>query len=246
LRRLGAGPTDPPFDTNPLLDTADTLFPVYVLADASVRYARRDPARATRYREAAQRGGEFSWRTYGRRASFVAGDYVPSVDKEASLFALRAYLALAEAADAAGAARPASMSPSEAGAAAALWEGRASDAALFVDTFHYQVNLPLAMDRPRTAPYSWARDWARDWYEGQTTVGLGFIELGHSGVDTTAAEFVPELLRLYERTKEAALLNQGLIQLFNTKQPLDVSGRKGYFERGFMPELWLFAVQAYR
>ena len=26
---------------------------------------------------------------------------------------------------------------------------------------------------------------------------------------------------------------------------LDVGGKKGYFEPGFMPELWIFAVQAY-
>ena len=52
-----------------------------------------------------------------------------------------------------------------------------------------------------------------DWYKGQTTVGLGFIELGHSGVDTTGSEFVPELLRLYERTHDPAVLNQALIQL---------------------------------
>ena len=88
-------------------------------------------------------------------------------------------------------------------------------------------------------------DWARDWYEGQSTVGMGFIELGHSGVDTTGSEFVPDLLQLYERTKDEAVLNMALIQLHNTKQPLDVEGRKGYFERGFMPELWIFSVQSY-
>ena len=74
---------------------------------------------------------------------------------------------------------------------------------------------------------------------------MGFIELGHSGVDTTGSEFVPDLLQLYERTKDKAVLNMALIQLHNTKQPLDVDGRKGYFERGFMPELWIFSVQSY-
>ena len=31
-------------------------------------------------------------------------------------------------------------------------------------------------------------------YEGQTTVGLGFIEVGHSGVDTTSSEYVRKIL----------------------------------------------------
>jgi hypothetical protein len=212
------------------LRRADTLFPVYFLADAASYFASKDSARSRRYLRAAVRGGECAWELYGRPALFVAGDYVPSVDKEAALFALRAFVALAEADD------PAQQ---------AKWLRRASDTALWVDSLHYQVDIPLAVDRPRTAPYSRYNDWSRDWYEGQSTVGLGFIELGHSGVDTTGSEFVPELLQLYERTHDEHVLNMALIQLHNTKQPLDVQGRKGYFERGFMPELWIFSVQAY-
>ena len=49
----------------------------------------------------------------------------------------------------------------------------------------------------------------------------------------------------YERTNDETVLNQALIQLHNTKQMLDVSGSKGYAERGFMPELVIMAVQAY-
>ena len=33
-------------------------------------------------------------------------------------------------------------------------------------SFYYQVDLPLPVDRPRTAPYSQFNDWSRDWYEG--------------------------------------------------------------------------------
>jgi hypothetical protein len=237
--RLRAKATDPPFDPTPLLDKSDTLFPVYFLADAAVFYVSTDAAKARRLLGAAVKGGEMAWLTYGKNAMYVAGDYVPSLDKEACLFALRAYLALAEAVE------RVAMSGAD-DDDAQQWVQRAADTALFCDTLHYQVNLPLAVDRPRNSPYSQWNDWARDWYEGQTTVGLGFIELGHSGVDTTGSEFVPDLLRLYERTRDAAHLNQALIQLHNTKQMLDVHGRKGYFERGFMPELWIFAVQAYQ
>ena len=205
-------------------------FPVDFLADAAAFFAATEPARAKRYIAAAAKGGECAWQLYGRHALFVAGDYVPSVDKEASLFALRAYMALAEA---------------DEQAAQPTWLQRASDTALWVDSFHYQLNIPLASDRPRSAPYSRFNDWARDWYEGQSTTGLGFIEVGHSGVDSTGSEFVPELLRLYGRTHDESVLNMALIQLHNTKQMLDVDGRKGYHERGFMPELWIFAVQSY-
>ena len=62
---------------------ADTLFPVYFLADAASYFAKTDPMRATRYLQAAVRGGDCAWDLYGRPALFVAGDYVPSVDKEA-------------------------------------------------------------------------------------------------------------------------------------------------------------------
>ena len=212
-RRLQAGPTDPPLDSNPLLDSADTLFPVYFLADAAKYYAKSDPVKAKRFLKAALRGGEMAWSAYGRHGMYVAGDYVPSIDKEAALFALRAYLSLAEAAT------------GHDGKPSPTWVQRASDTALFCDTMHYQVNLPLAADRPRTSPYSHYNDWARDWYEGQTTVGLGFIELGHSGVDTTGSEFVPELLRLFELTQDPAVLNQALIQVRKKRRK---EGRGGW------------------
>ena len=236
--RANATSGSPPADADPLLDKADTLFPVYFLADAASFYASLPGAasadRAERYLAAAARGGEFAWATYGRAGLYAAGDYVPSNDKEAALYALRAYMALAEAAP-----------PGGRGSPPGLWLERAAATAMFADTFHYQVDVPLAVDRPRGPPYSRYNDWARDWYEGQSTVGLGFIELGHSGVDTTGSEFVPELLRLYERTGDATVLNQALIQLHNTKQMLDVDGRKGYAEPGFMPELFIMATQAY-
>ena len=62
---------------------ADTLFPVYFLADVASYFAMKDPARSRRYLQAAARGGDCAWELFGRPALFVAGDYVPSVDKEA-------------------------------------------------------------------------------------------------------------------------------------------------------------------
>ena len=56
---------------------------------------------------------------------------------------------------------------------------------------------------------------------------------------------MPELLALHAATRDPAVLQQALIQLHNTKQPLDVGRRKGYAAAGFMPELWIFSVQAY-
>ena len=195
--RENASAASPPLDAEPLLDKTDTLFPVYFLADAS----RHEYAQAAqRYLAAAERGAELAWALYGRRALYTAGDYVPSNDKEAALFALRAYMSLAEA---------------SAPAVQPMWLQRAAATALIADTYHYQVDVPLAVDRPRAAPYSKYNDWARDWYEGQTTVGLGFIEVGHSGVDTTGSEFVPELLRLYDCIRLVILLRSKLSLLIN-------------------------------
>ena len=44
----------------------------------------------------------------------------------------------------------------------AKWLRRASDTALWVDSLHYQVNIPLATDRPRTEPYSQYNETSRE------------------------------------------------------------------------------------
>ena len=88
-------------------------------------YATSAPVKAAEFLSAAIKGGELAWELYGQHALFVAGDYVPSVDKEASLFALRAFMALADATRASGSGQ--------------LWLDRASDTALFVGTLHHRM-----------------------------------------------------------------------------------------------------------
>jgi hypothetical protein len=81
-----------------------------------------------------------------------------------------------------------------------------------------------------------------DWSEGDTACGLGLIALGHSGSDTFASMFASSFADLARATGRPLFARMARLQAFNTKQPMDLKGKKGYFLRGLMSELFSFSV----
>lgn len=166
--------------------------------------------------DAALRAGEYAWEQYGRYSWYVGAaiDNPDVLDKESSLFAMDSFLALHTA------------------TSNATWLDRAAAAALVASTWSRITNVPNPVDQPDM-----------DWAQGDTTVGMGLIATGHSGSDTFDSMFVLPRLHLCALTGDPAVLaTTARLALLNTKQPLDLTGRKGYAHRGFMSELFAFSV----
>eukprot|EP00039_Didymoeca_costata_P016426 m.295091 g.295091 ORF g.295091 m.295091 type:complete len:124 (+) comp16393_c5_seq3:2204-2575(+) len=90
-----------------------------------------------------------------------------------------------------------------------------------------------------------------DWANGDNAAGMGLIALGHSGSDTFASMFPQYYFQLASLCSKFSvcsvdeytlLYNQGQLLLYNTKQPLDIDQKKGYFHPGFSSELFTFSI----
>lgn len=169
-----------------------------------------------RYREAAVRAGEASWRNGQADGVFVGGtlDNPDVIDKEAGTLSLEGYLAL------------------QAATADSVWVGRAEAAAQFAETWIYIWDVPMP-------PGS---DTGRGWKTGVTTIGAQLIASGHSLVDQYMAFDVGSFLRLYDLTGDSHYRDVAELLLHNTKtmlalpaHPYDLAGL------GWQQEHWSFA-----
>jgi hypothetical protein len=71
-----------------------------------------------------------------------------------------------------------------------------------------------------------------DWFANDTSAGLALIALGHSGSDTFDSMFVWPRLALCAATGDPVHAAAARMALLNSKQPLDLSGAKGYAHPG--------------
>lgn len=165
--------------------------------------------------QAAQKAGEFAWKEYGSQDAYMGGtlDNADVLDKEAAFAALEAFSSLYES------------------TSQTLWLKRACRAATVAESWHYIVDIPPALDAPQ-----------KDWAAGDSTAGLGFVCAGHSGVDTYASCHVLPFVKLYRWTGDPHYSQFAKLQLYNTKQPLDLEKKKGFYHPGLMSEIWVFSI----
>jgi hypothetical protein len=71
----------------------------------------------------------------------------------------------------------------------------------------------------------------KDWHFPDFTAGLGLVSAGHSGADTYGSGHVLPFEQLYRWTGDLHYRQFARLLLYNTKQPLDLSGEKGHFSR---------------
>lgn len=192
--------------------------------------------------------GEYAWNQFGSRSLYVGAaiDNPDVLDKESALFAADSYLALAEAA---------AMAVADGlGINASVWFARASSAALVASTWVQTVPLPNPLDSP-----------VMDFSPSDTAVGYGLIAVGHSGSDSFSSMFLRTPLALCAAAASAASAasrsaagatdrSEGsgsgdaiharfaALAAANTQQSLDLTGSKGYAQRGFSSELFSFSV----
>lgn len=192
------------FDGTPRDRTRDTTIqPIRFLVDL---YKATGEAR---YKLAAQRAGEFCWRTVHEPYAYVGGtpDNPNVTDKEAGVIALDAFLALH---DLTGEAR---------------FLQAATQAAWYSETWVYAWNVPMPPDDPNLV-----------FPRNRTTVGLSLIATGHSGSDNFMAAAPFLYYRLFLLTGETQFRDFARMLLFNTKQLLDWDGTLGYALPGLQTE----------
>ena len=171
----------------------------------------------SRYLAAAISAANFSWTNYNQYGSFAGAtpDNPDVKTKESAIFATEGYVALYEA------------------TGDNQWLNRAEMAALTLESWHYIVLVPGSLDHPL--------DYTR-WVLGNNNAGLGLIAVGHSGCDTYASGWAVTLYKLFQYTGKAHYSRMSQLIIRNCMQPLDLSGAKGYYQPGFMTELWVFSV----
>jgi len=202
--------------------TTSSPLPIRYLVTAAASAIKKKTTLATTgdpspYLVSALRAGEYSWSAFHSRDLYVGAaiDNPDVIDKESALFAMDGYLALFEA------------------TGNATWLNRSTAAALIASTWTRITNVPTPLDRKG----------GMDWAEGDSSVGLGLIAVGHSGSDTFDSMFIWPRLALCAATGgDSFHALFGALALANTKQPLDLSGVKGYAQRGFQSELFAFSV----
>lgn len=218
--RQYAVPTTPggiPMPTEP--SKTATALPIRFLVEAA-----RAPGGLSGYLSAAIAAAEYAWAAFGARGLYVGAaiDNPDVVDKESALFAMDGFLALAEAA----------MSGSIGDVNASLWISRASAAAITAASWVQLTRIPNPLDAPE-----------QDFLPTDTSAGFGIIAVGHSGSDSFASMFAWPLFRLCALNGGDGMhARMGRLALANTKQGLDLSGARGFAQRGFSSELWSFSV----
>lgn len=165
---------------------------------------------------AAVAAGEYAWTQFGSLDLYVGAaiDNPDVIDKESSLFAMDGYLALYEA----------TGDP--------VWLTRAARASVVASSWVRVTDLPNPVDAVHSM----------DWFANDTSAGLALIALGHSGSDTFDSMFVWPRLALCAATGDPLHAAAARMALLNSKQPLDLSGAKGYAHPGFQSELFAFSV----
>ena len=162
-----------------------------------------------RYRDAAQRAGEFCLHSVHDEYAYVGGtpDNPNVLDKEGGMMALDAFLALYDVA----------QDP--------RWLAAATQAADYSMTWVYCWNILMPPSDPKIV-----------FPKGHRTEGLSLIATGHSGADTYMAAAPFFLYRLSLLTGDAHYRDMARLLLHDTKQLLDWDGTLGYALPGLQTE----------
>ncbi len=163
-----------------------------------------DPA----YRAAAVRAGEFCYQSCYAPASYIGGtaDNDNTIDKEAGMLALYAFLALY---DLTGEAR---------------WIQAAQGAADFVETWVYCRTFDVKPAKGNAV------------FDKVDITGLSLIATGHSHADVMMGYCAFDLYRLYLLTKDEHYLVFARFLLHNARQTMDWSGALGHAYPGLVEE----------
>ncbi len=163
----------------------------------------------TRYRDAAQRAGEFCLGSVHETYAYVGGtpDNPNVLDKEAGVMALDAFLSLYDLAH------------------DKSWLRAATQAADYSETWVYAWNIPMPPGDPNIV-----------FPKGRRTEGLSLIATGHSGADSYMAYAPFFFYRLWLLTGEAHFRDAARMLLHDTKQMLDWDGSLGYAYPGLQTE----------
>ncbi len=163
----------------------------------------------TRYRDAAQRAGEFCWQTVHRAYAYVGGtpDNPNVADKEAGMLSLDAFLALYDL------------------NAEPRWLQAAEQSAWYAETWVYLRDIPMPAGDPEVI-----------FPKGRSTVGLSLIATGHSGADNYMAASPFLFYRLSLLTGETHFRDSASMLLRRTKQIMDWDGSLGYARFGLLTE----------
>lgn len=170
------------------------------------------------YLTAAERSGEFCWKTGHARGRFVGGtiDNPDVIDKEAATISLEGYLELYGV------------------TSDKRWLECAKVAADHAETWMYVWNVPMPAD---------ADDAKLQWKRGVPTTGVQLIATGHSLVDAYMAFDVASYARLYRLTNDSHYLDVARILLHNTKAMVGIPGRThGLRGAGWQQEHYCFTL----
>lgn len=154
-----------------------------------------------KYRTAAIRAADYTWKEYGSRGLFVGGasDNPNITDKEAGMLSLEAFLSLYED----------SHEPK--------WLNYAEAAGDFAESWIWLWNLPMPID---------ADDAQLHWKRGVSTVGLqGITALHAGGADEYLDCAVALYARLYNYTHDPHYLEVTRLLLHDTKSMVALPGR---------------------
>jgi hypothetical protein len=170
-----------------------------------------------KYREAAERAGDYLWKNFGSKGDYVGGttDNPNICDKEAGMLALEAYLTLYE------------------GTKDGKWLECAKGAGDFAESWIWIWNVPMPVD---------ADDAALQWKRGVPTIGAqGINSRGGGGVDEYLSWAVSCYARLYKYTNDAHYLDVARVLLHGTKSMLAMPGRTYDLKGpGWQQEAWNF------
>ncbi len=167
------------------------------------------------YLQAAQKAGEYCYEQFYFPLQYIGGtaDNDNTVDKEAGMLALYAFVSLYEA------------------DASEKWLQAACGAADFCATWTYAWAYPVLPKKGNCV------------FGTADITGLSLISTGHSHADVMMAYCPFDFYRLYELTDDTFYKDFALFLLHNTKQTMDWSGTRGYAYRGILEESGEVALQ---
>jgi hypothetical protein len=171
--------------------------------------------REDRFLRTALRAGEYAYQHIHRAALYVGGtaDNDNTIDKEAGILALYAFLALYDT------------------TGEQKWLDAAKGAADFCETWVYMWKFPVQSYKGSGV------------FDKVNITGLSLIATGHSHCDIFMSYCAFDFYRLYLLTGDPHYLKVAKILLYNTKQTTDWSGRLGYAYPGLVEESGMIATQ---
>lgn len=172
------------------------------------------------YGSAGVRAGEYTWSSYERTGHYVGGapDQGGWIDREASVLALQAYLALFRQ----------TGNP--------VWLHRAEITADSVETWQFLWSVPMAPDESNSQ---------LGWKKGVSMVGFSVAAVNGAGGDEYGAWLVPDYAELYADTGDRHYLSFAHLLLEGSKAMLAIPGRTyDLAGPGWQQENWQESVAA--